>query len=129
LKDPFLSYFNAPVTLGAWIALVGTAVKAAFSSKTSGKAGSKTALHYALNALCLAGPYIFALGLLVFVPVVIRPIFGNRLCADRYEAGFGYRSFTPIPQYQRASFFLEAFGNFCNCILYCPNFFVETWRK
>ena len=58
---------------GGWIALVGSTVKAAFDSKTSGKDDNEGWLSKFLNILSLAGPYLFALGLLVFLPGLIRP--------------------------------------------------------
>ncbi|GAB3909239.1 hypothetical protein GCM10028803_46480 [Larkinella knui] len=59
---------------GGWIALVGSTVKAAFSSKTSNKKDENSYLSQLLNVLSLAGPYLFALGLLIFLPGLIRPI-------------------------------------------------------
>ncbi len=59
---------------GGWIALVGSTVKAAFSTKTSDKQEEKSSLARFLNVLSLAGPYLFALGLLIFLPGLIPPV-------------------------------------------------------
>ncbi len=59
-----------------WIALIGSTVKAAFNSKTSGKEETKSSLSKFLNLLSLAGPYLFALSLLIFLPGLIEPLLG-----------------------------------------------------
>ncbi|MCW3090544.1 MAG: Patatin-like phospholipase [Ferruginibacter sp.] len=64
----------APATLGGWMALVGGTVKAAFSSKTSGKDETKGFQATALDLLSKAGPYLFALGILIFLPALIDPL-------------------------------------------------------
>jgi hypothetical protein len=61
-------------TTGGWVALVISAVKAAFSSKTSGKEATKNSLSAFLNILGLLGPYLFLLGLLVLLPGLIKPL-------------------------------------------------------
>lgn len=61
---------------GGWMALVASTVKAAFSSKTSAKEDKKGGLSAVLNILGLAGPYLFALGLLIFLPGLIAPLRG-----------------------------------------------------
>ncbi|MEP6746212.1 MAG: patatin-like phospholipase family protein [Bacteroidota bacterium] len=60
---------------GGWAAMILSAVKAAFSSKVSGdnKSGSATAGF--VNILAMIGPYLFALGLLIFLPGLIRPVY------------------------------------------------------
>lgn len=59
---------------GGWVALVGSTVKAAFNSKTSGKDDSDRLISKFLNILGLAGPYLFAVGLLVLLPGLIQPL-------------------------------------------------------
>lgn len=58
---------------GGWVALIGSTVKAAFSIKTSKETGSTSTFSQFLNVLSLAGPYVFALGLLIFLPGLIPP--------------------------------------------------------
>lgn len=70
----FLDGWKAPATVGGWMALIGGAVRAAFSAKTSGKdekGGWQTA---AMGVLSKAGPYLFILGLLIFLPALIDPL-------------------------------------------------------
>ena len=67
--------WKAPATVGGWLALVGSTVKAAFSGKTSGKGDENSASAMALDLLCKAGPYIFALGLLIFLPALLIPLY------------------------------------------------------
>ncbi len=59
---------------GGWIALVGSTVKAAFNYRTSGNENGKSFLSMFLNFLGLAGPYLFALGLLVILPGFLIPL-------------------------------------------------------
>jgi hypothetical protein len=59
---------------GGWIALVGTCVKAAFSSKTAGKGNEKGALPTFLSILSKVGPYLFIVGLLILLPALTRPL-------------------------------------------------------
>ena len=63
-----------PAVAGGWAALVSTTVKAAFSSKTSGKGESTGFLPTFLNVLAKTGPYLFVLGLLIFLPSLLRPL-------------------------------------------------------
>lgn len=58
---------------GGWAALVLAAVKAAFSPKSSDNAKPGT-FSSGLNFLSLAGPYLFMLGLLVFLPVLVNTL-------------------------------------------------------
>ncbi len=60
---------------GGWLAMILSAVKAAFSSKVSGDKKSNSGLSSLLNILALLGPYLFALGLLIFLPGLITPIY------------------------------------------------------
>ena len=59
---------------GGWMALVGSSVKAAFSSKATGKGNEKGAYSAFLNILSTAGPYLFVLGLLILLPTLISPL-------------------------------------------------------
>ncbi|GAB3776627.1 hypothetical protein GCM10028818_22620 [Spirosoma horti] len=70
----FFNWWAGIVATGGWIALVGSTVKAAFSTLTSEKTGGKSTLSKFLNLLSLAGPYLFALGLLIFLPGLLEPI-------------------------------------------------------
>ncbi|MDJ1495039.1 patatin-like phospholipase family protein [Cytophagaceae bacterium DM2B3-1] len=60
--------------LGGWVAVIGFTVRAAFSSKSPDKENKTSPLSQFLNILSLTGPYLFAIGLLVFMPGVIAPI-------------------------------------------------------
>lgn len=60
--------------LGGWVTLVGLAVKAGMSAKTTGKGKEKGIFSIFLNAFSLAGPYLFILGLLVFLPSLLTPL-------------------------------------------------------
>jgi len=60
---------------GGWAAMILSAVKAAFSSKVSGDKKSTSTLFQVVNILALLGPYLFALGLLIFLPGLITPIY------------------------------------------------------
>ncbi|MEJ7681442.1 MAG: hypothetical protein WKG06_27045 [Segetibacter sp.] len=75
-KDIIVNIFHLTIgaaAAGGWIALVGSAVKAAFSSKTSGK-GEKGFLSVSFDILARTGPYLFALGLLIFLPGLLSPL-------------------------------------------------------
>jgi hypothetical protein len=61
---------SAVVAAGGWGALVLGSVKAAFSAKSSDE-GKPSPLRSALALLSRLGPYLFALGLLIFLPVVL----------------------------------------------------------
>jgi len=79
-KDFIFSLFHsAPVastvTTGGWLAMILAAVKAAFSNLSSGKKDSNQTFSVVANVLALLGPYLFALGLLIFLPGLIRPIY------------------------------------------------------
>jgi hypothetical protein len=84
--NPLLSNWKAPATLGGWMALVGGTVKAAFSSTTSGKESSKGFQAIALNILSKAGPYLFVLGLLVFLPALVEPLIRKPIFPPAIEA-------------------------------------------
>ncbi len=58
---------------GSWVALVGATVKAGFSPKTAGKE-EKGWPAMLINVLAKVGPYLFALGLLVFLPGLLTPL-------------------------------------------------------
>jgi hypothetical protein len=58
---------------GGWVALVLATVKAAFSPKSSDDA-KPGAMATVSKLLSLAGPYLFMLGLLVFLPVLVNVI-------------------------------------------------------
>lgn len=60
--------WNMPASIGGWIALVGGAVKAASSGKTTGKTETKGFEAIMLDWFSKAAPYLFALGLLIFLP-------------------------------------------------------------
>lgn len=60
--------------LGGWITLVGLAVKAGKSSNTSGKGEEKGLFAKFLNLFSIAGPYLFVLGMLVFLPRLLTPL-------------------------------------------------------
>ena len=68
---------------GGWAAIVITAVKAAFSPKSSDKEPSM--LSKALDILAKAGPYLFALGLLIFLPVLLHSILGSFLSDNQQD--------------------------------------------
>lgn len=70
----FTKWWTGLAATGGWIALVGSTVKAAFSSKTTGKENTNGYLSVFLNFLGLSGPYLFALGMLVFLPGLIQPL-------------------------------------------------------
>ncbi len=72
--NPLLQTWKAPATLGGWMVLVAGTVKAAFSSKTSGKEEAKGFQFIALDILSKSGPYLFALGLLIFLPALVEPL-------------------------------------------------------
>lgn len=75
LDFAFNTWGNASIAAtGGWVALVGSSVKAAFSAKTSGKGDEKGAYPAFLNILGKAGPYLFALGLLILLPGLIHPL-------------------------------------------------------
>ena len=67
---------NFPVSsiigTGGWTAFIIATLKAAFSAKTSGKDDSGSSFY--LNILSLAGPYLFILGLLFYLPALISPL-------------------------------------------------------
>ncbi|HTE26965.1 patatin-like phospholipase family protein [Flavitalea sp.] len=71
MKSPFAS----TAVTGGWAAMIFSAVKAAFSSKVSGEKKSASTLSSLVNVLALIGPYLFALGLLIFLPGLITPIY------------------------------------------------------
>ncbi len=73
-----LSNIKAAGIASGWIALVISAVKAAFSSKTSGESG-KGFLPVLLDIIAKTGPYLFALGLLVFLPTLLTPLLNSYL--------------------------------------------------
>ncbi len=81
------AWLKGSATLGGWVAVVGAAVKAAFSEKTSGKAGERPGggSGLLLTVLSAAGPYLFALGLLVFLPALLIPLL--RIC-QKYLLGW-----------------------------------------
>lgn len=70
--DSLIAY--APASIGGWMVLVAGTVRAAFSSKTSGEKQSNTLKSKALNFLSMAGPYLFALGILIFLPGLVEPL-------------------------------------------------------
>ncbi len=72
---------------GGWIALVGTCVKAAFSSKTAGKGNEKGFYPTLLNILSNVGPYLFILGLLILLPALTDPLL---LLVNRVFIDLGY---------------------------------------
>lgn len=59
---------------GGWFALIAICVKAAFSSKTAGTGEEKGFYPIFLRVLSLTGPYLFILGLLIFLPALTEPI-------------------------------------------------------
>jgi Patatin-like phospholipase len=63
------------VATGSWSALVLSTVKAAFSNKTAANNASSKSFSVFANALALVGPYLFALGLLIFLPGLIKPVY------------------------------------------------------
>ncbi len=69
-----VSWVGPSATLATWLAAVGSAVRAAYSSKTNGKEEGKGFQSKVLNVLGLIGPYLFIIGLLVFLPVLIQPL-------------------------------------------------------
>ena len=75
----FWAFEQGPVistaVTGGWAAMILSAVKAAFSSTASGDKKSTSSLATFVNILALLGPYLFALGLLIFLPGLIRPIY------------------------------------------------------
>ncbi len=60
---------------GGWMAMILSAVKAAFSGKVSGDKKPKSTGISLINILALLGPYLFAIGLLIFLPGLITPIY------------------------------------------------------
>jgi hypothetical protein len=77
---------NLSVAAGGWAALVITAVKAAFSSKSQdGKSGF---LPKATNKLANAGPYLFVGGLLIFLPIVLNSVLNQVFPSQQYQPGF-----------------------------------------
>jgi hypothetical protein len=70
-----LSTLQKTSIAGGWLALVISAVKAAFSAKTSGKDG-KGFVANLFELLAKIGPYLFAVGLLVFLPALLIPFEG-----------------------------------------------------
>lgn len=70
----FTKDLDVPGILLSWLALVGSALKAAFSGKTSGKENTSSVKATILSLLSEAGPYIFILGLLVIVPMGVAPL-------------------------------------------------------
>ena len=64
---------SAVVTAGGWGAVVLGSVQAAFSSKSS-EDGKPSVLSTALGLLSRIGPYLFALGLLIFLPLLLGKI-------------------------------------------------------
>lgn len=60
---------------GGWMAMILSAVKAAFSGKVSGDKKSASTGISLINILALLGPYLFALGLLIFLPAFIKPVY------------------------------------------------------
>ena len=78
-KDVMDNFFESDfpkvmTALGGWAVLVGGAVKAAFSSKVPGEKEGSSTLSRFLNVFSLIGPYVFMLGLLVFLPALIPPL-------------------------------------------------------
>ncbi len=74
VSNIFKNWWTGLPAAGGWIAVVWSAVKAAFSAKTTGKDDVKSSSSSYLNIISLVGPYIFILGLLVFLPGLIAPI-------------------------------------------------------
>ena len=70
----FNNHFVLPTTIGGWIVLLGGTVKAAFSSQSSGKEETKSIRSIILEVLSSVGPYLFILGLLVIMPILIDPL-------------------------------------------------------
>jgi len=67
---------SAVVAAGGWGAVVLGAVKAAFSPKSSEDVKPGLVVT-ALDVLSRTGPYLFALGLLIFIPVLLGKILGH----------------------------------------------------
>ena len=65
--------YKYPTVFGAWVALIASAVKLAFSAKTTG-GESKGFTSVLFNSLSTVAPYLFILGLLVFVPGLMEPM-------------------------------------------------------
>ena len=81
--------------LGGWVVLVGSAVRTAFSSKVSGNKESGSNLSMFLNFFSLIGPYVFLLGLLVFLPALIPLL---NLLANTVLRWFSEGPVTPMAQ-------------------------------
>ena len=64
---------SAVITAGGWGTVVLGSVKAAFSPKSSAD-GKPSLLASALDLLSRIGPYLFLLGLLIFLPVLLGKI-------------------------------------------------------
>lgn len=62
------------MAFGGWATLVGFAVKAAMSSKTSGKGDEQGKFSAFLNIFGKVGPYLFVLGCLIFLPQLLTPL-------------------------------------------------------
>lgn len=88
-SDVYKNVAPTIVTAGGWLALVGAAVKSAFNSSSSGKEKPSGALATVQELLSKAGPYIFVLGLLVFLPALLPPILSIK---EKFLNGIGLSS-------------------------------------
>lgn len=109
LVNTLIDDWKAPATVGGWMALVYGTVKAASSSKTSGKEGAKGIQATLLSLLSMAGPYLFALGLLVFLPAILELVMNADL----------------IPGDQNIPLWAKALGLALGCCI--PGLFL-SWR-
>lgn len=116
LKNVFHNWWTGLAATGGWMAMVGSTVRSAFSAKTKGTK-DPTAPSY-LSLLSATGPYLFLLGLLIFLPALLlklvglekqfaRGLFGGIFLEDRLtDPQAFWLTFVSIVVYGSAAFFL-----------------------
>jgi hypothetical protein len=83
---------RAVVTAGGWAAVVGLAVKAAYSSKTSSDKRAAETGAIRLNLISQIGPYVFIIGLFIFLPALLVPLIHLTNYSANYIVQFFFRT-------------------------------------
>jgi len=73
-NEQILDSVYLPSSLAGWLVLIGSTVKAAFSGQSSGKEETKGIKTTALEVLSRLGPYLFIIGLLIILSIIIDPL-------------------------------------------------------
>ncbi len=82
------------IALGGWTGIIAATVSAAKSSQTSGNKKTSGAKNIFLSGLSLAGPYIFIIGILVFLPRIVFPLVAF---VHGFLKGFTNSDLLPLP--------------------------------